>query len=64
MFEARLAQGTLLKKLVDAVKDLVTDVNFDVSNTGLACQVGEGSSNGGCYRRPKPCVEPLGATRA
>jgi hypothetical protein len=39
MFEARLTQGSLLKKLVDAVKELVTDVNFDVSPGGLQCQV-------------------------
>uniref|UniRef100_A0A7S0RT56 DNA sliding clamp PCNA n=1 Tax=Chlamydomonas leiostraca TaxID=1034604 RepID=A0A7S0RT56_9CHLO len=38
MFEARLTMGSLLKKLVDAVKELVTDVNFDVSAAGIACQ--------------------------
>jgi proliferating cell nuclear antigen len=44
MFEARLTQGNLLKKMVDAVKELVTDVNFDVSQAGLTCQVRTGCS--------------------
>lgn len=39
MFEARLATGSLLKKMTDAIKELVTEVNFDVSAAGLACQV-------------------------
>ena len=38
MFEARLTQGGLLKKLLDAVKDLVNDGNFDCSNTGFGLQ--------------------------
>ncbi|KAK9845702.1 hypothetical protein WJX81_000064 [Elliptochloris bilobata] len=38
MFEARLTQGGLLKKLLDAVKDLVTDGNFDCSTTGFGLQ--------------------------
>lgn len=38
MFEARLVQGGLLKKLLDAVKDLVTDGNFDCSTTGFGLQ--------------------------
>jgi len=38
MFEARLTQGSLLKKLVDSIKDLVNDVNIEVSSNGLSCQ--------------------------
>ena len=38
MFEARLTQGGLLKKLLDAVKDLVNDGNFDCSSTGFGLQ--------------------------
>lgn len=34
MFEARLIQGNLLKKVIDAIKDIVTEVNFDCSSTG------------------------------
>ncbi|MFN3503983.1 MAG: hypothetical protein ACK4ZJ_17170, partial [Allorhizobium sp.] len=39
MFEARLVQGSLLKKLVEAMKDLVTDANIDCSSSGLSLQV-------------------------
>ena len=31
MFEARLVQGSLLKKILEAMKDLVTQANFDCS---------------------------------
>jgi len=43
MFEARLVEGSILKKLVDAMKDLVTDANIDVSSTGLAMQAMDSS---------------------
>lgn len=39
MFEARLDQGALFKKLIDAIKDLVTDVNFDCTSSGITIQV-------------------------
>jgi len=39
MFEARLAQGSVLKKLIESIRELVTDANFDVSSSGLALQV-------------------------
>lgn len=29
MFEARVGQGVLLKKILDSVKDLVSDANWD-----------------------------------
>ncbi|EKX38596.1 proliferating cell nuclear antigen [Guillardia theta CCMP2712] len=38
MFEARLAQGSLLKKLIEAIRELVTDANFDVSTSGVSLQ--------------------------
>ena len=38
MLEARLAKASLLKKLLDSVKDLVSDVNFDCSDSGIALQ--------------------------
>jgi proliferating cell nuclear antigen len=38
MLEARLQHATTLKKLLDAVKDLVTDVNLDCSASGIAFQ--------------------------
>jgi proliferating cell nuclear antigen len=43
MFEARLTQGSLLKKVLDAIKDLVTDANFDCSSTGFALQAMDSS---------------------
>jgi hypothetical protein len=39
MFEARLAEGKLLKQIVEATKDLVTDANLDCSATGISMQV-------------------------
>jgi proliferating cell nuclear antigen len=38
MFEARLVEGKTLKNVVDAIKDLVTDANLDVSDEGLDVQ--------------------------
>ena len=38
MFEAKLTEGHILKKIVEAIKDLVTDVNIDVSASGLSLQ--------------------------
>lgn len=38
MFEARLTQGSVLKKLVDAVKELCKEVNWDVNQTGISMQ--------------------------
>lgn len=43
MFEARLTQGALLKKVVDAVKDLVGEANLDVNSTGLSLQAMDSS---------------------
>jgi hypothetical protein len=36
MFEAKLTEGHTLKKIVEAIKDLVTDVNLDVSPQGIS----------------------------
>jgi proliferating cell nuclear antigen len=38
VFEAQLQQAVLLKKVVDAMKDLCKDVNFDASEKGLQVQ--------------------------
>ena len=38
MFEARLIQGQLFKKILDAVKDLVNEASWDCSPTGMALQ--------------------------
>jgi len=43
MLEARITQGSLLKKLIEAVKDLVTEANFDCSASGIALQAMDSS---------------------
>ncbi len=43
MFQARLEQGIVLKKIVEAMKELVTTVNLDVSSTGLSIQAMDSS---------------------
>jgi proliferating cell nuclear antigen PCNA len=43
MFEARLTQGGLLKKLVDAVKELCSDVNWDINAQGISMQAMDSS---------------------
>lgn len=43
MLEARLEQAQLLKKVVDAIKDLVQDCNFDCNDSGIALQAMDNS---------------------
>ncbi|TVU27818.1 hypothetical protein EJB05_19319, partial [Eragrostis curvula] len=43
MFELRLVQGSLLKKVLEAIRDLVTDANFDCSETGFSLQAMDSS---------------------
>ncbi|XP_059666363.1 proliferating cell nuclear antigen-like [Cornus florida] len=43
MFELRLVQGSLLKKVLEAIKDLVNDANFDCSATGFSLQAMDSS---------------------
>ncbi|GMI59578.1 hypothetical protein ScalyP_jg4699 [Parmales sp. scaly parma] len=43
MFEARLTNGSVLKKLIEALKDLVTDANIDCSEEGLSIQAMDSS---------------------
>lgn len=43
MLEAKLNQAGLLKKILEAVKDLVTDANFDCSPSGIALQAMDSS---------------------
>lgn len=35
MFEARLGQATILKKILDAIKDLLNEGTFDCSDSGI-----------------------------
>jgi proliferating cell nuclear antigen len=39
MFEARILQGSLLKKIIEAIKELVVDANFDCTERGISMQV-------------------------
>lgn len=39
MFEARLLQGAVLKKIVEAIRELVVDANLDCSPNGISMQV-------------------------
>jgi len=43
MFEARLAQGGLLKKLIEATKELVDSANWDCSQEGISLQAMDSS---------------------
>lgn len=38
MLEAKLSQATVLKKVVEAIRELVTDVNIDCTSAGLSLQ--------------------------
>nr|UXY87480.1 proliferating cell nuclear antigen [Cryptomonas sp.] len=38
MLEARLKQSVQLKKIIEAVKDIISDVNLDCNSTGLSLQ--------------------------
>jgi proliferating cell nuclear antigen len=39
MFEAKLIQGSLFKKIIEAIRELVTDANLDCNETGITMQV-------------------------
>jgi len=43
MFEARLQQGNLLKKILESIKDLVTEANFDCNSSGISLQAMDSS---------------------
>ncbi|CEM08400.1 unnamed protein product [Vitrella brassicaformis CCMP3155] len=43
MFEAVLSNGSTLKKIFEGIKDLCTDVNFDVSSEGIKLQAMDSS---------------------
>ncbi|VDL66147.1 unnamed protein product [Nippostrongylus brasiliensis] len=43
MFEAKLANAALLKKIIEAIKDLVTDAPFDCSESAMCLQAMDSS---------------------
>jgi len=42
-FEAKLSDGQIFKRIVDSIKDLVTDVNLDATPTGISLQAMDSS---------------------
>ena len=38
MFEARLVQGSILKKVLEALKDLINEACWDISSSGVNLQ--------------------------
>ncbi|XP_033108344.1 proliferating cell nuclear antigen-like [Anneissia japonica] len=43
MFEAKLVQGAVLKKILEAIKDLVVDGSWDCTSTGITMQAMDSS---------------------
>mmetsp|Transcript_12205 Transcript_12205/g.26372 ORF Transcript_12205/g.26372 Transcript_12205/m.26372 type:complete len:261 (-) Transcript_12205:337-1119(-) len=43
MFEARMTSGAMLKKIIESMKDLVNEANFDCSSTGISVQAMDSS---------------------
>ncbi len=43
MFVSKLKEGILLKKLIDSIKELVTDINLDISAAGVSLQAMDSS---------------------
>jgi proliferating cell nuclear antigen len=43
MFEAKLTQGAQLKKIIESIRDLVTDANLDCSESGIQMQAMDSS---------------------
>jgi proliferating cell nuclear antigen len=39
MFEAKILQGQTLKKIIEAIRELVVDANLDCTENGIAMQV-------------------------
>jgi proliferating cell nuclear antigen len=43
MFEAKILQGALLKKIIEAIRELVTDANLDCNDRGITMQAMDSS---------------------
>lgn len=43
MFQAKLAEGIIFKKIIEAIKDLVLDINLDITQTGISLQAMDSS---------------------
>ena len=49
MLEARILQGSVLKKIIESIRELVVDANFDCDPNGISLEV----------TRPPPPPPPL-----
>jgi len=43
MFEAKLKEASILKKIIEAIKDLVKTVNIDATSSGISVQAMDSS---------------------
>jgi proliferating cell nuclear antigen len=43
MFHAKLNEGLLIKKLIDSIKDLVSDINLEISPMSISLQAMDSS---------------------
>ena len=43
MFHAKLNEGILIKKLIDSIKDLVLEINLEISPMGISLQAMDNS---------------------
>lgn len=43
MFEAKLPKADILKKIIESIKDLVSEVNIDTTPTGISLQAMDSS---------------------
>ena len=43
MFNAKLSEGTILKKLIESIKDLVSDINLDITSSRISLQAMDSS---------------------
>eukprot|EP01038_Epipyxis_sp_PR26KG_P008201 gene8201-11093_t len=43
MFESRILQGSILKKIIEAIRELVVDANFDCNERGISLQAMDSS---------------------
>lgn len=39
MFEAKMTQGSTLKKIIEAIRELIVDANLDCNADGITMQV-------------------------
>jgi hypothetical protein len=62
---ARALQGSVIRKLIDSIKDLVTDANLECSGDGISLQASDGRQRGrgAAGARPQRLAAGAGACR-